>query len=70
MSDVVEILKLVGAAVNRLVTANREQRAEVARHFLNLAKTFNSFPAAYEARNFTEMRRLASVAFEISLSLN
>jgi len=60
MSDVIEILKLVGAGMSRLAAANREQRAEVARHFLNLANTFNSFPPAHEARNFTEMRRLAA----------
>lgn len=60
MSDIIEILKLVGGAVRGLVNADRDERAQVAQHFLSLSRTFNAFPPAQRARDFDEMRRLAA----------
>jgi len=60
MSDVIELMKLLAAGVQKLRAASQEDRAEVARDFLNLSKTFNAFPAAQKAGDFSEMMRLAA----------
>jgi len=58
MSDLIDLLKLLGDGLGKLISTEETQKKTVAQHFLNLSHTLNAFLPAARDQNFDEMKRL------------